>query len=219
MKKVIVASTNPVKIESAQIGFAKMFPEESFEVQGIAAPSEISAQPMSSDETLLGATNLVHNVSNLVTAVDYRVGIEGGIEDVHEELEVFAWVVVKAANGKIGKGKTGSFFLPQEIAKLVRQGIELGEADVPENSWSAIQLGHQLGADLLEVDVQMSCDGVPFLRHNYQLPDGRWCHDVSWSELMELKIDGEPLPKLEDVLVWARDVDVILSLDIKNIFK
>src|SRR5215468_404924 len=107
MKKVIVASTNPVKIESAQIGFAKMFPEESFDVQGVSAPSEISAQPMSSDETLLGATNRVRNVSNLVPVADYWVGIEGGVENVHEELEVFAWVVVKSANGKIGKGKTG----------------------------------------------------------------------------------------------------------------
>ena len=75
------------------------------------------------------------------------------------------------------------------------------EGDVPENSWSAIKLGHQLGADLIEVDVQMSRDRVPFLRHNYQLPDGRWCHDVPRQELKELKIDGEPLPLLEDVLV------------------
>jgi len=129
MKKVIVASTNPVKIESAQMGFAKMFPDESFDVQGISAPSEVSDQPMSSDETLMGATNRANNVSKLVTDADYWIGIEGGIEDVNEELEVFAWVVVKARDGKIGKGKTGSFFLPQKIAELVRQGVELGEAD------------------------------------------------------------------------------------------
>ncbi len=92
------------------------------------------------------------------------------------------------------------------------------EGDVPENSWSAIKLGHELGADLIEVDVQLSQDGIPFLRHNYQLPDGRWCHDVAWNELKELKIVGEPLPLLEDVLVWARDVGVILSLDIKSLF-
>ena len=93
------------------------------------------------------------------------------------------------------------------------------EGDVPENSWPAIQLGHQLGADLIEVDVQMSQDGVPFLRHNYQLPDGRWCHEVGWEELKGLKIDGEPLPRLEEVLAWSRNAGVILSLDIKNIFK
>jgi glycerophosphoryl diester phosphodiesterase len=92
------------------------------------------------------------------------------------------------------------------------------EGDVPENSWSAIQLGRQLGADLIEVDVQMSQDCVPFLRHNYQLPDGRWCHDVSWAELKELKVEGETLPKLEDVLAWARDAGAHLSLDMKTFF-
>jgi len=129
MKKVIVASTNPVKIEAAQIGFARMFPNENFDVQGVSAPSEVSDQPMSSDETLRGATNRAHNVAKLATEADYWIGVEGGIEDVNEELEVFAWVVVKARDGKIGKGKTGSFFLPQKIAELVRQGVELGEAD------------------------------------------------------------------------------------------
>jgi len=93
------------------------------------------------------------------------------------------------------------------------------EGDVPENSWSAIKLGHKLGADLIEVDVQMSQDDVAFLRHNYQLPDGCWCHDVSWNELKELKIEGEPLPLLEDVLVWARDAGAHLSLDMKTFFK
>jgi glycerophosphoryl diester phosphodiesterase len=93
------------------------------------------------------------------------------------------------------------------------------EGDVPENSWSAIKLGHQLGADLIEVDVQLSRDGVAFLRHNYQLPDGRWSHDLSWNELKELRIESEPLPKLEDVLVWARDTGAHLSLDMKTFFK
>jgi glycerophosphoryl diester phosphodiesterase len=92
------------------------------------------------------------------------------------------------------------------------------EANVPENSWPAIQLGHQQGADLIELDVQMSRDCVPFLRHNYQLPDGRWCGQLSWSELKELKIDGEPLPMLEDVLIWARELNAILSLDLKTFF-
>ena len=129
MKKVIIASTNPVKVEAARIGFDRMFPDESFDVQGVSVPSDISEQPMSSSETLMGATNRAHNASNLVAEADYWIGIEGGVEDGNEELEVFAWVVVKARDGKTGKGKTGSFFLPQKIAELVRQGMELGEAD------------------------------------------------------------------------------------------
>ena len=105
------------------------------------------------------------------------------------------------------KSKTGRTLIESH------RGIE---ANLPQNSWPAIQLGHQLGADLIEVDVQMSRDCVPFLRHNYQLPDGRWCGQVSWNELKELKIDNEPLPLLEDVLAWACEAGVILSLDMKT---
>ncbi len=92
------------------------------------------------------------------------------------------------------------------------------EGEMPENSWSAIKMGYELGADLIEMDIQMSHDGVPFLRHNYQLPDGRWCSQLSWNELKDVEIDGEPLPLLEDVLVWAREMGTILSLDIKTFF-
>jgi glycerophosphoryl diester phosphodiesterase len=92
------------------------------------------------------------------------------------------------------------------------------EGDAPENSWAAIKMGYELGADLIEVDVQMSSDGVPFLRHNYQLSDGRWCNQLTWNVLKEIRVENEPLPLLEDVLVWARDVGVILSLDLKSVF-
>jgi len=108
------------------------------------------------------------------------------------------------------KSKTGRTLIESH------RGIE---GDVPENSWPAIRLGHELGADLIEVDVQMSQDGVPFLRHNYQLPDGRWCSQLFWRELKELKIDGESLPLLEDVLVWAQNAGANLSLDIKTFFR
>lgn len=93
------------------------------------------------------------------------------------------------------------------------------ESDVPENSWPAIRLAHQLSADLIEVDVQLSQDGIAYLHHNYQLPDGRWCNQVSWKELQYVSVNGEQLPKLEDVLGWARDSHTNLSLDIKTFFK
>lgn len=93
------------------------------------------------------------------------------------------------------------------------------DGDLPENSWPAIQRGHQMGADLIEVDVQLSRDGVAFIHHNYQLPDGRWCHDLCWDELKNLKIESEPLPILEDVLAWARDAGAHLSLDMKTFFR
>ena len=88
----------------------------------------------------------------------------------------------------------------------------------PENSWPALAAGHQMGADLLEIDVQLSQDGVAFLRHDYTLPDGRWYHTVPWAELQTLTVQGQPFPVLEDVLIWAKDVDTRLSLDLKSGF-
>ena len=88
----------------------------------------------------------------------------------------------------------------------------------PENSWSAIKHGHRLGADLIEVDVQLSQDGAPFLRHKAQLPDGRWCYQCTWETLKTVQVEHEPLPRLDDVLAWARDVGTYLSLDLKTRF-
>lgn len=63
------------------------------------------------------------------------------------------------------KSKTGRTLIESH------RGIE---GDVPENSWPAIELGHQLGADLIEVDVQMSQDCVPFcaITTSFQMEDG-----------------------------------------------
>jgi glycerophosphoryl diester phosphodiesterase len=88
----------------------------------------------------------------------------------------------------------------------------------PENSWHGLDIAQQHGADLIEVDVQLSRDGVAFLRHNYALPDGRPCRDLAWSDLATVTINCESLPPLEDVLVWARDADARLSLDLKTGF-
>jgi inosine/xanthosine triphosphatase len=129
MKKVMVASTNPVKINTTRMGFAKMFPEESFDVTGVSTPSGVRAQPMTSDETLRGATNRVTNLSKLRPEADFWAGLEGGLEEIHGELEAFAWVVIRSKDGRTGKGRTGSFFLPARIAELVKQGKELGDAD------------------------------------------------------------------------------------------
>ena len=60
--------------------------------------------------------------------VNSGVGIEGGIQQIGDELHAFAWMIVLNKN-KTGTARTATFLLPPEIAKLVKQGIELGEAD------------------------------------------------------------------------------------------
>ena len=78
---------------------------------------------------MTGAENRAENVSRIAVDADYWIGIEGGLKGTEEKLEAFAWIVVKSKDGKIGRGRTASFFLPEKMVELVRQGKELGEAD------------------------------------------------------------------------------------------
>jgi len=129
MKKIIVASTNPVKIKAAQDGFQRMFPGEEFEVAGVSVASGVSDQPMDDQETYQGALNRANNASQASPGADFYVGLEGGIEAKGDDMEAFAWMVVRSRDGKTGKGRTGSFFLPQRVVELIHEGKELGEAD------------------------------------------------------------------------------------------
>lgn len=128
-KKVIIASRNPVKLNAVKEGFAKMFEGERFDFEGISVPSGVQDQPTDNQATLTGAMNRANNAMARVEDADYWVGIEGGIEKTGErEMQAFAWIVVRTRQ-YIGKGKTGTFFLPYEIIKLIDHGKELGEAD------------------------------------------------------------------------------------------
>ena len=129
MKRIIVASKNPVKINTTQQGFLKMFPEELFQIEGVNVESGVPAQPMSEEETLRGAYTRVENAHKFVPDADFWVGLEGGLEEKNGEMEAFAWIVIKSKSGLVGKGRTGSFFLPKEIIRLIKAGYELGAAD------------------------------------------------------------------------------------------
>jgi inosine/xanthosine triphosphatase len=128
MKTIVVASTNPVKGQAAIEGFSAMFPAEEFRVVPLQAVPSISVQPMSDAETLAGARERAQMVRDDAPEADYWVGIEGGAEERDGQLGVFAWVVVLDRE-RHGQGRSGEFFLPENVAGLVRSGVELGEAD------------------------------------------------------------------------------------------
>ncbi|KAF2427388.1 Maf/Ham1 [Tothia fuscella] len=125
---IVVASTNPVKIKGALEGFSCMFPQTKYGARGVKTPSGVSDQPFTSEETLLGAQNRVQNAKKLEPAADYWIGIEGGVEEHGGVLLLFAWIVILDKEGREGKARTASFYLPEEISKLVRSGMELGDA-------------------------------------------------------------------------------------------
>lgn len=128
MKNIVVASQNPIKLKAVENGFARMFQDESFQLEAISVASGVSEQPVGDEETILGAHNRARNAAKSIPGADYWVGVEGGVDDTGEEMTAFAWVVVITKN-QVGRGRTGTFYLPPQVAMLVRDGKELGEAD------------------------------------------------------------------------------------------
>lgn len=122
-----MASKNPVKMDAVKEGLT-VFLDETIEVIGVSVGSGVSDQPMSDLETLQGAESRVKNTQIQFPDYDFYVGIEGGVEESVSGLMAFAWIVI--SNGvTTGKARTAGFFLPPEVARLVHQGMELGDAD------------------------------------------------------------------------------------------
>jgi inosine/xanthosine triphosphatase len=125
---VLVGSKNPVKVACTEDGFAQAF-NRSFLVEGINAFSGVSDQPVGDEETLLGAKNRALNSQKVFPDGDFWVGIEGGIDQDSCGMFAFAWIVILDKNGKSSQAKTGTFYLPNKVAELVKGGMELGKAD------------------------------------------------------------------------------------------
>ncbi|KAJ4865129.1 hypothetical protein T069G_01659 [Trichoderma breve] len=126
--RVIVASRNNVKISAAREAFGGMFPSAEFSFTGLNVPSGVADQPMTDAETLQGARNRARNARDAEPQADYWVGIEGGVDDSGDAMETFAWVVVLGRTERMGRARTAAFFQPEEVARLVRGGMELGPA-------------------------------------------------------------------------------------------
>jgi inosine/xanthosine triphosphatase len=125
--KVIVASTNPVKIEVARQAFLQVFPHEDPKIIGVSSDSGVPDQPFD-DQVLRGAQNRLKNIVETHPQADYWISQEDGL--YHEGGRLFnrAWILVRDRDGAICKSSTASFYTPTKITEYVMSGDELGTA-------------------------------------------------------------------------------------------
>ena len=131
MPQIAVASLNPVKIEAVKAGFQRMFPGVLRTIEGVNMPElSLPSQPLTDAETLYGAEVRAKAVRDIRPGCDTWIGIEGGIDTIaYDTMICFAWAVIIEEGGIIGKARSGSFMIPAEVARLIRSGLELGDAD------------------------------------------------------------------------------------------
>jgi glycerophosphoryl diester phosphodiesterase len=97
----------------------------------------------------------------------------------------------------------------------------------PENTLTAMRVGHAHGYRMVEFDVKLAADNVSFLLHDATLErttSGRGRADaLPWRELSRLdaggwhsaKYAGEPLATLASIARWARAHGVLCNVEIK----
>jgi glycerophosphoryl diester phosphodiesterase len=92
-------------------------------------------------------------------------------------------------------------------------------AEAPENTLLAFARALELGVDGIELDVQVTRDGVAVIFHDSTLTRltgtrGRLT-DRTWAELKKLRVQAEPIPTLADALSLTRK-RAILQIEIKK---
>lgn len=128
---VIIGSENPSKVEAVREGFQAVFPDQEFKFQTSSVGSDVSGQPMGDHETLTGARNRAWNARGVIPDADFWVGLEGGLaalENDAESLAAYSWVYVLGKT-HTGFARSAAYILPPQIAALIRQGLEQGDAD------------------------------------------------------------------------------------------
>jgi glycerophosphoryl diester phosphodiesterase len=116
-----------------------------------------------------------------------------------------------------------------DTGRALVMGHRGAEALAPENTMAAFEAGLKAGADILELDAQITADGRVVVFHDFTLGrktlDPRWVRDVTWEEIRQLDVGSwfdpryadQRAPLLEEVLAWAKG-RVPLCIDLKTGF-
>jgi len=149
---VTVGSQNNAKLLSVKYALTKIFPHHNIVlnnntdyiqnehnddskiiyIKGFNVDSEISAQPMSDEECIIGATNRANNALKMEPTALYGIGIEGGAHKIGNRWFECGWIIVKRNNNNdsdsdIGIASSSRLELSDKIINMmVNEEIELG---------------------------------------------------------------------------------------------
>ncbi|GAA0458495.1 glycerophosphodiester phosphodiesterase [Alkalibacillus silvisoli] len=98
----------------------------------------------------------------------------------------------------------------------------------PENTLPSFQLAHEMKADGLELDVQLTKDLVPVIIHDENVrrtTNGRgFVQNYTYNELKQLdagswyhkRYKHTPIPSLEEFFKWVQNTNMIINLELKT---
>jgi inosine/xanthosine triphosphatase len=188
--RVSVGTTNPTKLAAVQLVLSRLLPGTNrFSVEGVTVPSDVSAQPMSAEETRRGAVNRAQNALKSVAGATLGIGLEGGLERVGTDWFECGWIAVAHRDGRVGLGSSARFQVAEHIVARLQRGEELasviddlsGSSDVRSTvgMMGVITLNHLHRAEAYSHGVMFAL--APFIsepqywdgQHHAPTPDSR----------------------------------------------
>ncbi|MBU5593706.1 DUF84 family protein [Amphibacillus sp. MSJ-3] len=119
-EQIIVGSLNKAKIRAVESVFSGSI------VIGEQAPSGVSNQPMTDQETLTGAINRAKYCQKSERGV-IGIGLEGGVMEFNNQLLLCNWGALVDQVGNVYIASGARLPLPDPISKALQTGLELGE--------------------------------------------------------------------------------------------
>ncbi|MFC1653989.1 inosine/xanthosine triphosphatase [Patescibacteria group bacterium] len=123
--KIVVGSTNPVKINSVKNATKEHLSD--VEVIGVEVESSVSDQPMSDEETKNGAFERAVAARNKMKS-DYGIGLEGGVFVEDGKVWNTVWCCVVDGNENVEYVNGFRFVLPEKLERKILKGEEMGPA-------------------------------------------------------------------------------------------
>ena len=120
---IAIGTTNKAKISAVEVIAKQFFEQAKFTYY--KAPSGVSEQPMTTEETRQGAINRAKNTW-VATDSALSFGLEGGVMEIDGSMYVCNWGALVLADGTVLTAAGAQIVLPEEIAGEIRAGKELG---------------------------------------------------------------------------------------------
>ncbi|ASS98504.1 MULTISPECIES: DUF84 family protein [Geobacillus] len=122
MKIVAVGTNNEAKIAAVRA----VLSETEYRIVSLEVPSGVSAQPLSDEETRLGAIGRAKRVLEAAKA-DIGIGLEGGVTKIDGQWWLCNWGALADRNGVVVAAAGARLALPPDIEAGIEAGRELGD--------------------------------------------------------------------------------------------
>ena len=116
----------------------------------------------------------------------------------------------------------GTMYFDEVFDTQIDTGIiahRAGGVEAPENTVKGIETAVELGAKGCEIDIQRTSDGYYVVNHDADFARtagvAKKPSEMTLAEVRELRVDGEPVPTLEEMLDASKD-KAILFVELKG---